>query len=99
MAFVRIQGVVPLEGYRLRLTLTDGSVIERDIAALMDGPVFEPIRRDPALFRAARVEAGTVVWPNGADLCPDVLIWGGPPPKDTGASPPPRSTPTAAKTA
>ncbi len=99
MAFVRIQGVVPLEGYRLRLTLTDGSVIERDLSALLDGPVFEPIRHDPALFRAARVEAGTVVWPNGADLCPDVLIWGGPPPKDAGASPPPRSTPTAAKTA
>ena len=98
MAFVRIQGVVPLEGYRLRLTLTDGSVVERDIAALMDGPVFEPIRRDPVLFRAARVEAGTVVWPNGADLCPDVLIWGGPPPNDTGASPPLCSTPTAAKT-
>jgi len=99
MAFVRIQDVVPLEGYRLRLTLTDGSVIERDISALLDGPVFEPIRSDPALFRAVRVEAGTVVWPNGADLCPDVLIWGGPPPQDTGSSPAPRSTPTAAKTA
>jgi hypothetical protein len=98
MAFVRIQGVVPLEDHRLRLTLTDGSVIERDISALLDGPVFEPIRSDPALFRAVRVEAGTVVWPNGADLCPDVLIWGGPPPKDTGSSPAPRSTPTAAKT-
>jgi len=99
MAFVRIQGVVPLEGYRLRLTLTDGSVIERDISALLNGPVFEPIKNDPALFRAVRVEAGTVVWPNGADLCPDVLIWGGPPPKDSGSSTPPRTTPTAAKTA
>ena len=98
MAFVRIQDVVPLEGYRLRLTLTDGSVIERDISALLDGPVFEPIRSDPVLFRAVRVEAGTVVWPNGADLCPDVLIWGGPPPKDTSSAPAPRSTPTATKT-
>ena len=99
MAFVRIQGVVPLEAHRLRLTLTDGSVIERDISALLDGPVFEPIRSDPAFFRAVRVEAGTVVWPNGADLCPDVLIWGGPPPQDANSSPAPRSTPTAAKTA
>ncbi|MBI3809853.1 MAG: DUF2442 domain-containing protein, partial [Nitrospirae bacterium] len=63
------------------------------------GPVFEPIRNDPAFFQAVRVEAGTVVWPNGADLCPDVLIWGGPPPQDANSSPAQRSAPTAAKTA
>src|SRR5437870_13191807 len=99
MAFVRIQDVVPLEGYRLRLTLTDGSVIERDISALLDGPVFEPIRSDPALLRAVRVDAGHVVWPNGADLCPDVSIWRGAPPNDTGSYPAPGSTPTADSTA
>ena len=99
MPFVRIQAVVPLEGYCLRLTLTDGSVVERDIAALLDGPIFEPIKHDIALFRSVRVEDGTVVWPNGADLCPDVLIWGGPPPKDAGASPAKHSTLSAAKTA
>ena len=30
-------------------------------------------------YLSAKVAAGTVVWPNGVDLCPDVLIWGGPP--------------------
>jgi len=36
--------------------------------------VFEPLR-DPAYFAKLRVdpELGTVVWPNGADLDPDVL--------------------------
>lgn len=29
------------------------------------------------------VERGTLVWPNGADLCPDVLIWSGVPPTET----------------
>jgi hypothetical protein len=39
------------------------------------GPVFEEIRRDPAVFAAVRVDAdaGTIVWPNGADLAPDTL--------------------------
>ncbi len=77
MGFLRIHGVAPLEGFRLQLTLTDGSTIERDVSALMVGPVFGPLRADRALFTQARVEGGTVVWPNGADLCPDVLIWGG----------------------
>ncbi len=77
---LRIREVAPLEGFRLRLTLTDDSVVERDVSALLRGPIFEPLRQDPGLFRAVRVEGGTVVWPNGADLCPDVLIWNGPPP-------------------
>lgn len=80
MPLVRIKEASALNGTRLRLVLTDGRVIERDIAELLEGPVFEPLKRDPDLFRQVRVEGGTVVWPNGADLCPDVLIWGGPPP-------------------
>jgi hypothetical protein len=40
--------------------------------------MLEPVRRDPQLFRSVRVDEtlGTVVWPNGADLDPDVLILG-----------------------
>ena len=82
MALLRISQVASLEGFRLKLTLTDGSVIVRDVASLLTGPIFEPIRNNPALFAQVRVEGGTVAWPNGADLCPDVLIWGGPPPED-----------------
>ena len=82
MALLRIREVHPLGGFRLRLTLTDGSVIERDVSRLLVGPVFEPIREDPSFFAKVRVESGTVVWPNGADLCPEVLIWGGPPPEE-----------------
>lgn len=80
MSLLRIRKVIPLEGFRLRLTLTDGSVVERDVADLLVGPIFDSIRRDPVRFREVRAEAGSVTWPNGADLCPDVLIWGGPPP-------------------
>ena len=74
MAVVRIQSVNPMAGYRLRLTLSDGSVIERDVTALMGGPLFRPIVMDPSLFRAATVENGAVVWPNGAALSHADLI-------------------------
>jgi hypothetical protein len=82
MRLLRIREVEALDGFRLRLTLTDGSTHERDVSPLMTGPVFEALRRAPQTFRMARVEGGTVVWPNGADLCPDMLIWGGPPPEE-----------------
>jgi uncharacterized protein DUF2442 len=82
MALLRICAVKALEGFKLKLTLTDGSIIERDVSRLLVGPVFEPIRKDSMIFAKIRVEGGTVVWPNGADLCPDVLIWGGPPPEE-----------------
>lgn len=74
--------VEPLEEFRLRLRLTDGSVVERDVSELLTGPIFEPLSTDEAPFRAVQVEEGTVAWPNGADLCPDVLIWGGSPPRE-----------------
>jgi len=86
VSLIRIREVVPLESRRVRLTLTDGAVTERDLSSLLVGPVFEPIRNDPARFCEVRVAAGTLVWPNGADLCPDVVIWGGPPPEETAAA-------------
>ena len=87
MSLLRIREVLPVEGFRLRLTLTDGSTVERDITDLLVGPMFETIRKDAVAFRQVTVESGTVVWPNGADLCPDVLIWGGPPPKSSTVPP------------
>ncbi|MBF0627480.1 MAG: DUF2442 domain-containing protein [Magnetococcales bacterium] len=79
MTLLRISRALPLSGFRLALTLTDGTEIEREIAPLLRGPLFDSVRSDPALFFEVRVEGGGVAWPNGADLCPDVLIWGGMP--------------------
>ncbi len=81
MKMLRIKEVKALPGLKLRLTLTDGRVMERDAGTMLEGPVFERIKTDPAEFARVRSEAGTVVWPNGADLCPDGLIWDGPPPE------------------
>ena len=62
-------------GHRLHVRFEDGVEGEVDVARLVsfDG-VFEPLR-DEAEFAQVRVDAelGTVVWPGGADLDPDVL--------------------------
>ena len=67
--------VTALDGYRLQLRFDDQSVGSVDVSTRVrfEG-IFEPLR-DPAYFRLARVdrELGTVVWPNGADLDPEVL--------------------------
>jgi hypothetical protein len=82
MAHLRIRGIKALDALKLRHTLTDGSEIELDESRLLVGPIFESVRKYPSVFAKVRVEGGTVVWPNGADLCPDVLIWDGPPPEE-----------------
>ena len=85
MRLVRIREARPLDNNRVRLTLTDGRAVERELGPMFVGPIFAEIRNDEARFREMRVEGGTLVWPNGADLCPDVLIWGGLPPADAAA--------------
>jgi hypothetical protein len=60
--------------HSLDLTFKDGTRKRVNLLPLLEGPVFEPLR-DPKYF--ARVEldpvAGTVVWPNGADIAPETL--------------------------
>jgi hypothetical protein len=70
-----ITHVEPLDGFRLRLQFNDGAERVVELEDELWGPVFDPLRADPELFRQARVddELGTVVWPNGADMDPDVL--------------------------
>jgi hypothetical protein len=65
-----------LDGYRVELTFCDGvrGTINLANRIVGRGGVFGPLE-DPKFFRQATVddELGTVVWPNGADFCPDLL--------------------------
>jgi hypothetical protein len=64
-----------VEGYRVRLRFEDGVSGELDLSEIIhfEG-VFEPLR-DPTVFAMLYVahELGTICWPNGVDLDPDVL--------------------------
>ena len=84
---LEVHAVEPLDGYWLRLTLSDGDVVERDVEELLWGGVFDPIRNRRDLFQAAFVDGGTVAWPGDVDIAPETLIWDGPPPKDDDARP------------
>lgn len=70
---VHVTSVEPLEGFVLRLSFDDGAQRDVDVEWLLRGPIFEPVRSDPDLFRQVRVEGGTAAWPNGADIDPVVL--------------------------
>jgi hypothetical protein len=58
--------------YRIHLVFNDGTESTVDFEDWLDGPVFEPLH-DPAYFRRFFIEAGTVGWPNGADIAPETL--------------------------
>lgn len=79
---IRVKHAEALADRRLRLMLTDGSVVERDVQDLLWGALFERLRTDDALFRRARAAHGTVAWPGNIDLAPETLIWDGPDPED-----------------
>jgi hypothetical protein len=84
---LRVRRAAALDDHCLPLTLTNGDIVELDIGALLRGPVFEPLG-DDARFRQVTTRAGTVAWPGDLDLDPDVLIWGGPAPRDPALRPP-----------
>ena len=72
----RIAAVATRPPHTVVLTFTDGSVGSVDLSPWIAGRsgVFAALQ-DPAFFARVTVDAGagTIIWPNGADLDPDVL--------------------------
>lgn len=72
----RIVGARAIGSFHLALDFTDGSSGTVDLASWIRGRggVFAPLQ-DPSFFAlvSVDVDAGTVVWPNGVDLDPDML--------------------------
>lgn len=74
--FPRVKQVHHLGEYCLELSFTDGTKGELDLKERVvgRGGVFTPLE-DIGFFKQVKVdpEAGTIVWPNEVDFCPDVL--------------------------
>jgi hypothetical protein len=74
--FPRIIDVKYVEDHFLEITFADGIEARLDFYEKVAGRggVFTPLE-EVAFFKQVRVdpEAGTLVWPNGVDLDPDVL--------------------------
>ena len=72
----RVTDVRHVRQHRLELTFSDGvrAVLDLRHRVVGRGGPFAPLE-DPSYFCRVRVdpEAGALVWPNGVDLCPDVL--------------------------
>ena len=68
----RVKSVEPLSDHKLFITFTNDEVGVYDCSDLLDFGVFRQFR-DEGYFQSARAEHGTVVWPNGQDICPDTL--------------------------
>ena len=71
---LRVTSVEPLPCRHLRLTLSNGQVVERDVSDLMWGPVFARIAVSDEAFAEVVVDGGTAAWlAEGADIAPETL--------------------------
>ena len=71
----RLIEATPAEGYAVHVRFEDSTSADVDLSYLLDyGGIFEPLR-DPEYFRqlTADPDAGTIVWPNEADIAPETL--------------------------
>jgi hypothetical protein len=73
-AIHRVSAFSILGPYTVSVTFADGTEQRIDFEPVLHGPLFGPLR-DLATFNLVTLdrEAGTLVWPNGADFDPATL--------------------------
>ena len=80
-----VSSVRPIDDYRLEVSFENGERRIFDVKPYLDRGLFVRLQ-NRALFRAARVVAGSVEWPGGLDLSYDTLYLEGQPTAMTAAA-------------
>jgi hypothetical protein len=73
---VDVVDVLPLEGLWIRVTFSDGAVMDIGLDGVFNpAGIFAPVLEDRELFEQVRVnsEAGVVEWPGELDLDSEVM--------------------------
>jgi len=70
----RVVSFAVVAPFTVRVSFDDGTEQRIDFQPVLQGPLFGPLQ-DPHVFDAVALdpEAGTLVWPNGADFDPATL--------------------------
>lgn len=65
---------VKAKDFKLTCWFEDGSVVFYDMTETFkeSGPMIEPLKKK-RFFEKAFIESGAVIWPNGYDICPNLI--------------------------
>ncbi len=61
-----------IDGFKICVTFEDKKIKLIDVEPYLKKGIFK-VLKDPEYFNLAKVEYDTLVWPNEADFCADVL--------------------------
>ncbi len=69
----RVKKIKYTFGYSFLIVFDDDTQATVDFSDyLKKGPIFAPLQ-NLTFFQQAKIEGGTIAWPNGADIAPETL--------------------------